>query len=206
MNGIRFSAWLLFVLSCAWVCAAQEPSPEQLLLKDFRPRSIYQVPVTKMEKARFPVIDMHTHNYAKTDEQLAEWVRTMDEVGIKKAVILSGAYGREFDAILARYQKYPGRFFVWCGFDTTGYDQPGYGPAAVAELERCFKAGAGGVGELGDKGKGLFYSNLQLGECTSTIHAWIRCSNDAASSECRSAFMSPTPCGCTSRWTNTMTG
>jgi predicted TIM-barrel fold metal-dependent hydrolase len=158
MNNNHFSAWLVLSLLSALACAAQEPSPEQLLLKDFRPRSIYQVPVTMVAKARFPVIDMHTHNYAKTDEQLAEWVRTMDALGIKKAVILSGAYGKEFDAILARYQKYPGRFSVWCGIDTTGYDQPGYGPAAVAELERCYKAGAGGVGELGDKGKGLFYS------------------------------------------------
>ena len=158
MNRLHFSAWLVFALSSAWVCAAQEPSPEQLLLKDYRPRSIYQVPVTKVAKARFPVIDMHTHNYAKTDEQLAEWVRTMDELGIKKAVILTYAHGKEFDAVLARYQKFPGRFSVWCGFDYTGYDQPVYGSAAVAELERCFKAGAEGVGEEGDKGKGLFYS------------------------------------------------
>ena len=158
MKRLRLLAWLVLSLSSAWACAAQEPSPEQLLLKDYRPRSIYQVPVTKVAKARFPVIDMHTHNYAKTDEQLAEWVRTMDELGIKKAVILTYAYGKEFDAVLARYQKFPGRFSVWCGFDATGYDQPGYGPAAVAELERCFKAGAEGVGDEGDKGKGLFYS------------------------------------------------
>ena len=158
MKRLRLFAWLVLSLSSAWACVAQEPSPEQLLLKDYRPRSIYQVPVTKVAKARFPVIDMHTHNYAKTDEQLAEWVRTMNELGIRKAVILTYAYGKEFDAVLARYQKFPGRFSVWCGFDATGYDQPGYGPAAVAELERCFKAGAEGVGEMGDKGKGLFYS------------------------------------------------
>jgi hypothetical protein len=42
-----------------------------------------------MVKARFPVIDMHTHDYAKTGEQIAEWVRTMDELGIKESVILS---------------------------------------------------------------------------------------------------------------------
>src|SRR5262249_40772134 len=44
---------------------------------------------------------------------------------------------------------------VWCGFDLTDIDQPGFGPAAVAELERCFRAGATGVGELIDKGAGL---------------------------------------------------
>ncbi|MGD0538729.1 MAG: amidohydrolase family protein [Verrucomicrobiota bacterium] len=157
MKTFRSFPWILFPLALAGGLAAQESSPEQLLLKDFRPRSIYQVPVTHLDKARFPVIDLHSHDYAKEDGQIAEWVRTMDGLGIKKSVILSCAHGKAFDAIVARYKKYPGRFSVWCGFDYTGYDQPGYGPAAVAELERCFQAGAEGVGELGDKGKGLFY-------------------------------------------------
>jgi predicted TIM-barrel fold metal-dependent hydrolase len=83
----------------------------------------------------------------------------MDALGIQKSVILCQAHGKEFDAVVARYKKYPGRFSVWCGFDYTGYDQPGFGPAALAELERCFKAGAEGVGEMGDKGKGMFFTD-----------------------------------------------
>jgi len=153
---------VLFALA-SWAAAAQDASPEQLLLKDFRPRSIYKVPITSIHKARFPVIDMHTHDCAKTDQQVAEWVRTMDELGIKKTVILCQAHGPEFDAVFARYNKHPGRFSVWCGFDYTGYDQPGYGPAAVAELERCFKAGAEGVGEMGDKGKGMCFTHPPAG-------------------------------------------
>jgi len=106
---------------------------------------------------------MHSHDYAKTDEAIAEWVRTMDEMGIEKTVILSDAHGPQLDAVVARYNKHPGRFSVWCGFDYTGYDQPGYGPAAVAELERCFKAGAEGVGEMGDKGKGMCFTHPPAG-------------------------------------------
>jgi predicted TIM-barrel fold metal-dependent hydrolase len=156
--AILIAPWLLLSLSLAWIHAAQELSPEQILLKDFKPRSIYKVPVTPVAKARFPVIDMHTHDYAKTDAQIAEWVRTMDELGIRKSVILCQAHGQAFDAVVARYHKFPGRFSVWCGFDYTSYDKPGYGPAAVAELERCFRAGAEGVGEMGDKGKGMFFT------------------------------------------------
>jgi len=137
---------------------ASSREPEQLLLKDYRPRSIYRIPETKLTKARFPVIDMHAHDHGKTDEELAQWVRTMDELNIRKTVVLSQAHGKEFDEIVKRYKKYPGRFSVWCAFDFTGYDQPGYGPAAVAELERCLKAGAEGVGEMGDKGKGMFFT------------------------------------------------
>jgi predicted TIM-barrel fold metal-dependent hydrolase len=79
----------------------------------------------------------------------------MDQVGLQKTVILSGNTGSKFDELLARYRRYPERFEVWCGIDYKGFDQPGYGPAAVAELERCQKAGATGVGELSDKGRGL---------------------------------------------------
>ncbi len=66
-----------------------EESPEQILLKDYRPKSIYKIPVSEIAKARFPIIDMHSHPYAKTPEQIAEWVGNMDEVGVEKTIILT---------------------------------------------------------------------------------------------------------------------
>ena len=62
-------------------------SPEQILLKDYRPKSIYKIPVTEVAKARYPIIDMHSHPYAKTPEQIAEWVDNMDQVGVEKTII-----------------------------------------------------------------------------------------------------------------------
>jgi len=135
--------------------AAENTSPDTLLLKDYRPRSIFKVPETRVPKARFPVIDVHSHAYARTEADVDRWVRTMDEVGLARTVIMTGATGDRFDGLLALYGKYPERFEVWCGTDYRGFDQPGFGPAAVAELERCVRAGAVGVGELSDKGGGL---------------------------------------------------
>jgi predicted TIM-barrel fold metal-dependent hydrolase len=157
--SLSLSIVLLLVMFCTIgeLVAQEKPSPETLLLKDFHPKSVYKVPQTKIDKAKYPVIDMHTHNYAKTPEQVLDWIHAMDEAGIEKAIVLTMAVGKEFDAVYAKYAKYPDRFEVWCGFDYTGYDKPGFGPAAVKELERCYKVGARGVGELGDKGKGLFY-------------------------------------------------
>lgn len=149
---------LLFFFSCQTTEKKPvEKSPETLLLKDYRPKSIYRVPQTHIEKARFPVIDVHSHPYADNPDQLKQWVENMKKAGIQKTIILSHAHGAKFDSIYAVYSQYPDYFEVWCGFDYTGYDQPGFGPAAVAELERCYRAGARGVGELGDKGKGLYY-------------------------------------------------
>jgi len=131
---------------------------DNLLLKNFRPVSIYKIPVTHINKAAFPVIDMHSHDYAKTDKEVEQWVKNMDSCGIEKTIILSCATGAKFDSIVHKYAGYGNRFEIWCGFDYTGYDKPGFGPAAVKELERCYRMGARGVGEEGDKGFGLYYS------------------------------------------------
>ena len=131
------------------------PSPDTILLKDYRPESIFKIPVTHIDKAKHPIIDMHSHPYAKTPQQIDEWLKNMDEVGIQKTMILTMTTGAEFDEIYRKYSKYPDRFEVWCGFDLSGFDKPGFGPAAVKELERCHQIGARGVGEIHDKGEGL---------------------------------------------------
>ena len=133
----------------------QQDSAEKILLKDYRPKSLYKVPVTEVLKAKFPIIDMHSHPYAKTPEEITQWLRNMDAVGVEKTIILTGATGQEFDEIYRKYSQHPERFELWCGFDYTSHDQSEFGSQAVRELERCHQAGARGVGELHDKGKGL---------------------------------------------------
>lgn len=154
----------LLHLGLAGSTLAQTPTnPDAILLKDYRPRSIFHLPDTRIERARHRAIDVHSHDYARTAENVAQWVRTMDAVGLEKTLILSGSTGARFDQVLAKYTKHPGRFEVWCGVDYTGYDQPGFGPRAIAELERCRRAGATGVGELSDKGRGLGATSNVLG-------------------------------------------
>ena len=129
-----------------------------LKLKDYRPVSIYKIPQTEIKKAKHPVIDVHAHDYVKTDAELDAWVKTMDESGIEKSIILTYSTGKRFDSLVDKYARYKNRFDLWCGFDYTGLDQPGWQKRAVEELERCYKKGAKGVGELGDKGLGELYS------------------------------------------------
>ncbi len=138
-------------------CIAQ--NPENILLKNYRPKSIYKVPVTKITKAKFPVVDMHAHpRQMKNEEDIKNMIRRMDKLGIAKTVLLAQKTGPSFDSICRVYAPYSDRFEVWCGFDYTGYNEPGWSEKAVKELERCVKAGARGVGELGDKGYGEMFS------------------------------------------------
>jgi predicted TIM-barrel fold metal-dependent hydrolase len=144
-----------FLLGLCFASGLPAQTPDEILLKDYHPKSIFKIPETRVEKARYPTIDMHSHDYGRTDADVDRWVATMDAVGLEKTVILSGATGAKLDSAVQRYGRHPRRFEVWSGLDYTGLDQQGYGPAAVAELERCHRAGARGVGELSDKGRGL---------------------------------------------------
>jgi uncharacterized protein len=140
--------------------APEQASPEKILLKDYRPKSLYKIPTTEVPKAKFPIIDMHSHAYAKTPEEIAEWVKNMDEVGVEKTILLTETSGQDFTDVQRKFAAYPGRFEIWCGFDYTGYDQPGFGPQAIRALEKCHQADAGGVGELHDKGMGFVSSSV----------------------------------------------
>jgi len=130
-----------------------------LKLSDFRPKSIYNIPVSDIPKAKFPVIDIHSHDYATSQAEIDQWVKNMDKAGIEKTILLTFKTGLGFDSVVEKYSRYPNRFDLWCGFDYTGLDKdPQWVTKAVKELERCHMKGAKGVGELGDKGLGELYS------------------------------------------------
>ncbi len=132
---------------------------DTLLLKDYTPASSLVVPRTRVPRARFPVIDVHSHasmSNIKSPEDVAAWVRTMDAVGIEKSVVFTEATGAEFDRLAELFLRaYPTRFQVYCGIDVSRADAPDYAGRAAAELLRCYNKGARGAGEVTDKGWGL---------------------------------------------------
>src|ERR1017187_9644731 len=140
--------------------------PDRLLLKDWRPRSIYKIPVTEIAKARYPVIDIHNHG-VNTAEQAGKIVVAMDATSVERGVIFTGTGRPEgFAQARAAYSAYPQRFDLWCLFDLRGVNNPGFGPDAVKALEECHRLGARGAGELHDKGKGLGASvGTEPGSC-----------------------------------------
>jgi uncharacterized protein len=147
----------LFIICISEILAAQDP--QNITLNNYRPKSIYNIPISTITKAKYPVIDMHSHDYAASQQDIDQWIKNMDQAGIEKTIILSFKTGAGFDSVVEKYSRYPDRFELWCGFNYTGYDKdPDWSAKAVKELERCYKKGAKGVGELGDKGLGEIYS------------------------------------------------
>jgi uncharacterized protein len=132
---------------------------DAVLLKDYKPASSLVVPRSHLARARMPVIDVHSHsnmNGIRTRADVDAWVRTMDETGVEMSVVFTNAIGAEFDRQAELFLgSHPKRFQVWCSIDVSNFDSPGYSERAVAELVRCHRKGARGVGEITDKGWGL---------------------------------------------------
>jgi predicted TIM-barrel fold metal-dependent hydrolase len=131
---------------------------DKVLLKDYQPKTSLVVPETKVPKAKYPAIDVHTHNVMneiKGPEDVAAWLRVMDEVGIETSVVFADTVGPEFDRRVEWFKPHGKRFIVFCGIDTSNIEAPDYPQRAAAELERCYRKGARGVGEVTDKGWGM---------------------------------------------------
>lgn len=136
-----------------------ENAAERILLKDYAPVSIFNIPVTEVDKAAFPVIDAHSHDYAATPEEIERWVAVMDSCGIKRTNLLHCEWiGEPFEVMVKKYSAYPDRFSVWCCLDYTDIDKPGWSERAIADLERKHAMGAVGIGEMVDKGLGDLYA------------------------------------------------
>jgi predicted TIM-barrel fold metal-dependent hydrolase len=158
---LKVSGYLLLILFVGHsLCYGQQQDvkAEGLKLSEHRPVSLHKSSGASPTQARFPLIDLHSHAYPKSEDDLDRWVETMDALNIDKSVILTYTTGPAFDSLYQFFQKYPDRFVLFCGIDYSGYNEPGFAEKAIRELERCYRVGARGVGELGDKGKGLFYS------------------------------------------------
>jgi len=127
---------------CAFSMSAAELPPDQILLKEYRPKSIYNIPKTEITKGE---VSGHRCPYPRVrsdDRRSGEMGKTMDEVELEKSIILSATLARNSTPSWRGSGKYPKRFEVWCGLDMTGFDQPGFVPKA-----------AGGAGAL-QKGPG----------------------------------------------------
>ncbi len=149
---------------------ASAESPLKITLDNYFPRSIYRIPVSNIQKAKYPLIDVHCHGRGPLS--ISEMVKMMDAVGIERTAIFTGASTAEqLSQIRRDYDRYPGRFDLWCMFDLHAFGKPGFEADAIKSLEECHRAGARGIGELHDKGTGLSpRSEFRAGEDS---YAWL---------------------------------
>ncbi len=140
--------------------AAALAQKQALDITQFEPKSMLEVPQTPVPRAKFPVIDIHTHlSWAAKGEkgvpltgarkfivEPAELLRVMDARNIHTMVNLTGGYGDGLREAIAKFDKaHKGRFLTFTEPMWARAQEPDYGKAQALELERARKDGARGI-------------------------------------------------------------
>lgn len=133
---------------------------QPLDLSQFQPASMLAVPHTRVERPRYPVIDMHAHmsfsahvvngvhlgeerHYFGTPDEL---LPVMDRKNIVLLNNLTAGFGRGLDDTIARYDKaFPGRF---CAFAEPSYHRfldPDYPRLQADAVAHAKQSGAKGM-------------------------------------------------------------
>ena len=140
---------------------APASTPEKTLaLKDFQPHSMLHTAETRVERSRFPVIDIHTHlswsakgrGGVFLGEQMeylappADLLAVMDRRNIKTLVNLTGGFGAGLIESVKKYDAaQPGRFITFTEPSWNRINQPRYAQFQADEIGRAHRAGAKGV-------------------------------------------------------------
>lgn len=123
-------------------------------IREYKPRSTLVVPQHPVPRAKFPVIDIHSHHPTPiSPEQYAEVVKAMDQLNIRLIVNLSGSWGDNLRRGLAviKSSPYPDRMVLFANIDFSDVG-PGFGQRAARQLEEDIKAGAVGLKIFKDLG------------------------------------------------------
>jgi predicted TIM-barrel fold metal-dependent hydrolase len=139
---------LSLLLACAAALAASAAVVAQdLSIREYKPKSTLVVPAHPVPRAKYPVIDVHSHHSRLTRDDYARVVRDMDALNLRVLVNLSGGSGEEMKGMLAMIAASPApdRMVVFANPDFSDIDVPGYGRRAAARLEADVAAGARGL-------------------------------------------------------------
>ena len=163
---------LIVPLGLAAVLAAQTPAPpaeavpddpSKISFMEYDPPSTLVVPGHPVPRAKYPFVDVHSHQFELDEAKVRQLVADMDALNLGAMVNLSGRGFRRLEApdgkfrFALREPEYlranialterlaPGRVVHFTNVDFSRTGAPDWPAAAVAELEADLDAGARGL-------------------------------------------------------------
>lgn len=129
---------------------------QQMGFEEYNPPSTLVVPENPVKRAKFPFIDVHSHQWNVAQETVHRLVGEMDELNMAVMVNLSGRGrggigsdpdGQEYMfSMIRRFNGVaPGRFIVFTNLSFRDFGSPGWVQKAVADLEKDVQNGANGL-------------------------------------------------------------
>ncbi len=141
-----------------------------LKLRDWHPKTMVKVKQSHINRAAFPVIDVHNHLGGRepaktlTEERIKKYLDAMNDTGVSTVVNLDRRLGREPEVIArSTGQRLSGPFFDVCALiDFRGIDDIDWTDREVKRLRAGFEAGAKGLKIHKSLGLTYRYKNGEL--------------------------------------------
>jgi predicted TIM-barrel fold metal-dependent hydrolase len=132
-------------------CGAPATPPPSIV--DYRPRSTVVADQHLVPRAKFPVVDIHSH-LRITPDNIEQTIAQMNALNLRVLVNLTAGSGAELrEAVQAiRGSKHADRFRVFANVDWNGVGSAGWREREVAALEQAIKDGAIGLKVLKNLG------------------------------------------------------
>lgn len=130
---------------------------QEMSFEEYNPPSTLVVPENPLKRAKFPFIDVHSHQWNVAQETVVRLVSEMDELNMAVMVNLSGRGFSRGGASDNDQQEYmfsmirrfngvaPGRFIVFTNLSFNDFGTENWIKKAVADLEMDVKNGANGL-------------------------------------------------------------
>src|SRR6185436_1634365 len=130
--------------------SCQAPSSPAPSIVDYRPKSTLVTAAHMVPKAKFPVIDIHSHQGQLTPDAMKRLVETMDPLNLRVLTLADNISGQRLVQTVAAINAspYKDRFRALAGINFSNVG-PGWADKAIEQLRADIKAGALGVGEVG---------------------------------------------------------
>jgi len=143
IRNFIFAICFIFSLN---VVAQEEQDTLVLNWEDYDPPSTLVVPETKITKAKYPFIDIHSHQWKMDDMDLTDLIRPMDSMNMAIMTNLSGRNSEKLKRMTDNIKKqYPNRFIVFSNINLRSIDEPDWTEETVKQIEFDFKNGAKGL-------------------------------------------------------------
>jgi predicted TIM-barrel fold metal-dependent hydrolase len=140
--------------------AESRPAPKPLDLSQYEPKSMLHVSESHVERAKFPLIDIHTHISVSTKSEAGvelaaerqylgtpqELLAVMERKNIRAMVNLTGGYEKGLAETVVRYDRaYPGRFYTFAEPSYSRLNERDYPKLQAQAIEQAHRDGARGL-------------------------------------------------------------
>lgn len=119
---------------------------QSVTFEEYDPPSTLKVPENPVSRAKFPFIDIHSHQWRMATQDLNKLSQEMDGINMSLMVNLSGGTGKTIaDAYQNIQDNQPKRFILFANINFARVGDEGWGERAAAQLERDYNYGARGL-------------------------------------------------------------